>query len=77
MSERAADLLGVRPRRRGPMLFVESGGVRTIPGDRVVVVLAGSRHECEATVSIGTGQLLAAAIGAPDGRVVRLVRDGG
>ena len=67
----AADMLGVRLTRNGPVLFVAASGVKAAPGDSVIVALDENGGEREATVVIGAGQLLLAAIAGTAGRVVR------
>ncbi len=75
MKDRAADILGVRLDRNGPVLFVESGNIHALRGARVAVKMSATGQEREATVCIGTGQMLAAAIENPTGRIVRLMAD--
>lgn len=78
MTGPGGNVLGVRLARNAPVLFVDGGGAQVRPGDRVVIELAGD-GEREAIVSIGTGQMLLASVGALAGRVVRLAggREGG
>ena len=65
-------MLGVRLERNGPVLFVAACGVEAAAGDSVIVALDDNGGERKATVVVGTGQLLSAAIAGTAGRVVRL-----
>lgn len=64
-------MLGVRLTRNGPVLFVAASGVEAAAGDSVIVALEENGGEREATVVVGAGQLLSAAIAGTAGKVVR------
>ncbi len=64
-------ILGVRLTRNGPVLFVAGSGVEAAAGDSVIVALDENGGEREATVVVGAGQMLSAAIAGTAGRVVR------
>ena len=69
------DMIGVRTSRNSPVLFVDASGVRTVPGDMVVIELSvigdDDGTELEAVVVIGTAQMLHVSIGKLAGRVIR------
>ncbi len=65
-------MIGVRITRNSPVLFVDGDLLTVTPGDLVVVELSADRgNEVEASVVIGSGQLLGASPGELAGRALR------
>ena len=66
-------VIGVRLTSNAPVLFVDGNRLALAPGDAVMVELSDDGTEVEASVVIGTGQMLNASIGKLAGRVLRAV----
>lgn len=65
------EVIGVRLARNAPVLFIDGNRLTLAPGDVVVVELFDDGTEVEASVVIGSGQLLNASVGKLAGRALR------